>query len=306
MKFSLTLPIDHIQYGSEFIGPDAIREMCQTAEALGFDAVNLTDHPAPTVNWLRHGGHYAQDPFVLLAMAAAHTKHIGLHTYLLVLPYRNPFVTARAISTLDAFSGGRVIISAGAGYLKGEFKTLGIDFDKRNEIFEETIVAMKSAWASEEFSFQGAFFQARDISILPLPVQRPHPPIWIGGNSKASIRRAVDLGDGWSPMLGGGPSLANTVRTADISTMEELAVRIKFMRDYAVDRGRIKPIDLCVTPLAQLKRTPAPSEIVDNILELAELGVNWCTLSARGETRSQWLKNLEGVAHAVMNQAKEA
>jgi probable F420-dependent oxidoreductase len=304
VKFSLGLPIDHVQYGAEFVGPDAVREMSQAAEALGFDAVNVTDHPAPTVNWLRHGGHYAQDPFVLLAMVAAHTRRIGLHTYLLVIPYRNPFVAARSISSLDAFSGGRVIVSAGVGYLKGEFKTLGVDFEQRHEIFVETIEAMKAAWASEEFSFQGRIFQARDTSILPLPAQRPHPPIWIGGNSKAAIRRAVDLADGWSPMFGGGPGLAQTARTADISTLDELVERVKFMRDYAAERGRTRPLDLCVSPPARLRGETSPAAVVDSILPVAELGANWCSVGGGGTTRAEWLRSIEALSKDVVEKVR--
>jgi probable F420-dependent oxidoreductase len=304
MKFSLGLPIDHLQYGSEFVGPDAIREMSQAAEALGFDALNVTDHPVPTANWLNHGGHYAQDPFVMLSMVAAHTKKIGLHTYLLVIPYRHPFVAARAISSLDVFSGGRVIISAGVGYLKGEFKSLNVDFEKRHEIFVETIEAMKAAWGSNEFSFQGKLFAARDSTMMPLPVQKPHPPIWIGGNAKEAIRRAVDIADGWSPMFGGGPGLATTARTADMSTMEEFRERLQFMRDYAAERGRTRPIDLCVSPPARMRGETGPGAIVDSIFEVAELGANWCTLAGTGETRAEWIRSIEALAKDIVQPVK--
>jgi probable F420-dependent oxidoreductase len=301
VKFSLSLPIDHVEHGAEFIGPDAVREMSQAAEALGFDALNLTDHPAPTANWLRHAGHHAQDPFVLLAMVAAHTRRIGLHTYLLVLPYRNPFVTARAVSSLDAFSGGRVIISAGVGYLKGEFKSLGVDFESRQALFEESIAAMKAAWSAAEFSFQGRFYQARDTSILPLPTQKPHPPIWIGGNSLAAIRRAVDLADGWSPMFGGGETLAQTARTANISSVEAFAERVAYMRDYAAERGRTAPLDLCIAPPAtRLQRDASAAQLVESIGQVAALGATWCTVSGQGATRAKWLRSIERFAREVV------
>jgi probable F420-dependent oxidoreductase len=301
MKFSLALPIDHVQYGAEFIGPDAIREMSVAAEALGFDALNVTDHPAPTANWMKHGGHHAQDPFVMLAMVAAHTKKIRLHTYLLVIPYRNPFVAARSIASLDAFSGGRFLMSAGVGYLKGEFKTLNIDFDKRQEIFDETIAAMKAAWASEEFTFEGEFFKAGGNVIQPSPTQKPHPPIWIGGNAKLSIRRAVDYGDGWSPMFGGGSALAQTARTAEISTIEDLAERVQYMRDYAAEKGRTAPLDLCVSPPVSLHNPNATmSQVVDGIGKMVDLGANWCSLSAGGATRAEWLKGIEKLSKEVV------
>jgi len=301
MKFSLALPIDHVQYGAEFIGPDAIREMSVAAEAMGFDALNVTDHPAPTANWMKHGGHHAQDPFVMLAMVAAHTKKIRLHTYLLVIPYRNPFVAARSIASLDAFSGGRFLMSAGVGYLKGEFKTLNVDFEKRQEIFDETIAAMIAAWASEEFTFEGEFFRAGGNVIQPSPVQKPHPPIWIGGNAKRSIRRAVDYGDGWSPMFGGGPGLAQTARTAEIATVEDLTERVQYMRDYAAEVGRTRPLDLCVSPPVSPHNPSATmSDVVDGIGKMVDLGANWCSLSAGGETRAAWLKNIERLSKEVV------
>ena len=304
MKFSLALPIDHIQYGSEFVGPDAIREMSTAAEALGFDALNVTDHPAPTANWMKHGGHHAQDPFVTLSMVAAHTKKVMLHTYLLVIPYRNPFLAARSIATLDAFSGGRFLMSAGLGYLKGEFKTLNVDFDKRQEIFDETIAAMKAAWASEEFTFDGEFFKAGGNIIQPGPVQKPHPPIWIGGNAKQSIRRAVDYGDGWSPMFGGGPALAQTARTAEISTLEDLAERVQYMRDYAAEKGRTAPLDLCVSSPVSTQDPAKTAQAVEAIGKLAEMGATWSTLSAGGETRAAWLKNIERLSKDIVEKTK--
>jgi probable F420-dependent oxidoreductase len=305
MKFSLALPIDHVQHGAEFVGPDAIRELSRGAEDAGFDAINVTDHPCPTANWINHGGHHAQDPFVLLAMVAAHTSRLRLQTYLLVLPYRNPFLSARAIASLDAFSGGRVIVSAGVGYLKGEFKTLGVDFERRGEIFEESIAAMKAAWSDKEFSFEGEFFRAGGNSIQPQPVQKPYPPIWIGGNSKASIRRAVDMGDGWSPMFGGGAGLAQTARTAEIATLEDLAERLQILRDYIAERGRTRPLDLCVSsPVSTQDPSASAGQIVDGVGRLADMGVNWCTVSAGGATRAEWLRNVERLAKDVVQPLK--
>jgi probable F420-dependent oxidoreductase len=305
MKFSLAMPIDHVQYGAEFVGPDAIRELAQTAEGAGFDAVNVTDHPAPPVNWLTHGGHHAQDPFVVLSMAAAHTRTIGLHIYLLVIPYRHPFVAARSIASLDAFSGGRLIISAGVGYLKGEFRTLNVDFEQRQPIFDESISALKAALTGEEFTFEGQFFRAGGNLIQPGPVQKPHPPIWIGGNSKASIRRAVDYGDGWSPMFGGGELLAKTARTAQMSTLDELAERVRMLRDYAKETGRTRPLDLCVSsPASMISSGATLEQIRDGVGKLKALGVNWTTLSAPGETRAEWRRNVERLGAEVVAKVK--
>lgn len=133
----------------------------------------------------------------MLTAAASVTTKIRLQTGLLVLPYRNPLLVARAVASLDVYSGGRVILGVGAGYLTGEFKALGADFEMRNERMDDVIRTLKIAWTQDEFSVEGSDFSARDCRILPRPVQQPHPPIWIGGNSNRAIRRAVELAAGW-------------------------------------------------------------------------------------------------------------
>src|SRR4051812_20748667 len=137
MRFSIALPIERLSHAGEFMSQEAVAEMSRAVEDAGFDACNVTDHPVPTARWLAHGGHHAQDPFVLMAFMAAATKRIRIHTNILVLPYRHPFILARSISTLDFFSHGRVIVGAAAGYLKGEYKALGINFEQRNELCDE-------------------------------------------------------------------------------------------------------------------------------------------------------------------------
>ena len=177
----------------------AIAEIASAIETAGFDACFVTEHPFPTDEWLGTGGHHALDPFVSLAIAAGATSTLRLHTNLLVLSYRNPFLTAKAIASLDAASGGRVIMGVGAGYLEGEFAALGADFGTRNDVTDEAIVAMKAAWTGETVAMKGERFEAAGNTMQPPPVQRPHPPIWIGGNSPRARRRTVDFAQGWSP-----------------------------------------------------------------------------------------------------------
>ncbi len=133
MRLSVGLPTHRVDRADEFVTADAVAQLAAAAEAAGFDAVFVTDHPFPTDGWLAHGGHHALDPLVALAFAAAATRTLRLHTNLFVLAYRNPFVSAKAIATLDVLSGGRVILGVGAGYLEGEFDALGAPFDERND-----------------------------------------------------------------------------------------------------------------------------------------------------------------------------
>ena len=106
-----------------------------------------------------------------------------------MLPYRNPFLPAKSVASLDALSGGRVIVGVAVGYLEGEYRALGADFEQRNEIGDEALVAMKLAWKGESFRFRGRDFEAEGNQMLPAPVQHPHPPIWVGGESSSALRR---------------------------------------------------------------------------------------------------------------------
>jgi alkanesulfonate monooxygenase SsuD/methylene tetrahydromethanopterin reductase-like flavin-dependent oxidoreductase (luciferase family) len=137
IKINVSLPFDRIQSPEEFLSAEAIAEISRAAERAGFNAGCDTDHPVPTGRWLDAGGHHAQDPFVILTFVAAATRTLRLQTGILVLPYRHPFITARAVATLDFVSNGRVTLGLGAGYLKGEYKALGVDFERRNDIMEE-------------------------------------------------------------------------------------------------------------------------------------------------------------------------
>src|SRR5437667_8890425 len=121
MRFSVSLPADRIDRAPEFVTQVAIADIAHAAEAAGFDACFVTDHPFPPHRWLYGGGHHALDPFVALSFAAAATSRLRLQTHILVLPYRNPFLVAKAVLSLDVLSGGRVILGVAAGYLKGEF-----------------------------------------------------------------------------------------------------------------------------------------------------------------------------------------
>ena len=137
MHFHLGLPTDNVAKASEFVTADAIAEMSQAAEAAGFASVFVTEHPFPEDEWMRSGGHHALDPFVALSFAAAATTTINVMTFLCVVPYRNPFLTAKAALSVHVLSGERLILGVGAGYLEPEFNALGVDFSERNELFDE-------------------------------------------------------------------------------------------------------------------------------------------------------------------------
>jgi len=265
------------------IGPLAAR-----AEPAGWHGFALTEHPIPGARWLENGGHQTLDPFVGLAFAAAATSRIRLLTYLIVLPYRNPFLTAKAAATLDRLSNGRLTLGVGTGYQKSEFFALGVDIDERNALFDEAIDVMPLAWTGERFSYEGAHFSAKDVIAKPAAAQQPIP-IWIGGNSQLTLRRVAAKAQGWMP-LGGTPLLARTSKTAHIASREDLRIKIDQVLEAA---GR--PIDITCGYTA-FRAGPTRSDVDLHRAELAELadcGVTWVQVEApKGEAGevAEWVQ----------------
>ncbi len=213
MRFTFTHPMHSHPYNPELVTGSGIATVAAAAEAAGFHGFGFTDHPAPSQRWLESGGHDAVDPFVAMGYAAARTTTLRLIPNIVVLPYRNPFVVAKAGATLDLLSDGRFTLGVGVGYLKGEFYALGVNFDERAALFEEALEVIRGIWTTDDFSYEGRHFSAKGITAHPRPVSTPHPPIWIGGNTAAARKRVVNYGDGWCPFA--APAmLAQTARTA--------------------------------------------------------------------------------------------
>ena len=267
------LPFHDCPPNPAFLSGDALAQLGRAAEAAGFDAVAVTDHPAPPEQWRATGGHDALDPFVALAFVAAATERVRLLTYLLPGSYRNPFLLAKTTASLDVLSGGRLVLGMGTGYLEEEFAALGIDFGRRNELFDETVDVLRRAWTGEPVSHEGSSFSATDVTVQPAPAQQPGPPIWIGGNSRRAMRRAVDVGNAWMPMPNPA-KYATRRRSAVLESLDDLKERIAEMRDYADERGR-PPVDV----LFPLRR--ATREAVE---QATAAGVGWGAVSGRGAT----------------------
>ncbi len=294
MKFNIPLPFDRTdEHAGEFHTVDAVAQVGAAIERAGFEGALVTDHPAPTVRWLETGGHQAQDPFVMLSLLAAVTKRIKLQTGILVLPYRNPFITARAIATLDRFSNGRVVLGMAVGYLKGEYKALGVDFDARNDIMDEYLKVLKLALSGDEFTFEGSGYQAFGNRIEPSPVQKPHPPFLIGGNAKRAIRRAVELGDGWYPFFTVGGVNNATTRTAEMATLDDLRAGIAYMNAQCEVFGRETPPSVATGSLTLPGETLSPQGMIDRAGEMAEMGIVATGMNIKGRGLSEWCDNAE-------------
>ena len=180
--------------------PRGIVETACQAEELGFDAVLVNDHiivggPARIVDsWAN-----TFDPLIVLSYIAARTTRIRLGVSVLIMPYRNPIATAKMIATLDQMSGGRVIAGVGSGWNEDEFAALGVPFQERGARTDEYLRLWQACWSPGETSFHGRLFDFENMHISPKPIQQPHPPIWIGGSSRPSLRRAAAFAQVWQP-----------------------------------------------------------------------------------------------------------
>jgi probable F420-dependent oxidoreductase len=228
MQFGVPLPTFR-----EAASPEAIRQVAERAEALGFDGIWVSDHiviPGSTVDRFARSfgdssgiGGLIYEPLTVLAFAAACTSRVRLGTTVLVLPYRNPLVTAKMLSTLDVLSGGRLIAGVAVGWMQDEFKALGAPFEERGALSDEYLHAIKALWTQEQPEFHGRYVRFEDIIFEPKPVQKPHIPLWIGGNSKAAIRRAVALGDAWHPTR---------------AAVEDIKAGAAYLREVCNEQGR--------------------------------------------------------------------
>jgi probable F420-dependent oxidoreductase len=206
MKVGISLPC-----AGRIVSAEAMYRSAMLAEAVDLDSLWSVDrligplevssrYPyTPDGRSRRIATEARLDPLLSLAVVAGVTSRIALGTGVLNIPYRDPITTAKALATLDLISGGRTILGAGLGWMKEEFKVLHVPYTERAARTEEYLAICKALWTEEIPAFSGRFYQFADIKFEPKPVQRPHPPIWIGGYSEPAIRRALRIGDGWHP-----------------------------------------------------------------------------------------------------------
>jgi probable F420-dependent oxidoreductase len=253
-----------------------ITRLAVQAEECGFSALAFSDHPAPSIKWRHAGGHDTVDPAVALTYVAAVTERIRLMTNLYVLPFRNPYLAAKNLTSLDILSGGRLIAGIGAGYLRSEFSALGVDFDQRAALLDGGLDALVRIWTRPDEPVAGDDFAATAPLWLSPPLQRPHPPIWIGGNSKAALRRVVQFGQGWSPVIA-PPSMASAVRTAVIDSHEEFGRAVQDLSRQLLAVGRDPAtVDIQVdVPVVDFGATDALGQAIERIDEFARLGATW-------------------------------
>ncbi|MEW6272372.1 MAG: TIGR03619 family F420-dependent LLM class oxidoreductase [Thermodesulfobacteriota bacterium] len=273
----------------ESAGADELRRIAQACDRSGFFYVAVCDHvcvpreraAAMNTTWY--------DTVATLGFLAAATRRVRLLSHVYVLPYRHPLLTAKAFATLDALSEGRVILGVGAGHLEGEFAALGVDFARRGKLLDEAIDAVKQAFLEEFPTHAGARWSFADLGQKPRPVQKPRPPIWIGGSTPAALRRAGERGDGWLPQ---GTPRAELPQA--IATIREH--RSKRLGDAPIEIGTMSEWLFLGEPSFEVgpnTRTGSGEEIAWHLRGLRELGVNHCGVRFRARSCDELVEQIE-------------
>lgn len=269
MKFGVVLPT-YAQGATRL----SIVDTALAAEELGFDSIWVTDHLAlPQADAERFG--HIFEAITTLSYLAASTRTIRLGISALVLPQRNPVEVGKELATLDALSGGRVILAAGIGWSAGEYANLGYDFHNRGKRMDEALKALRTLWrGGKAISFSGTYYRFEKVVLSPPPVQPGGPPIWVAGDSPIALKRAVYYADGWHP---------NTQPVEQIRSALESVRPLLLNRPFTVCiRTRI---ELSVNPQPDQPFSGTPEQISQRIREYRQAGVDYLIFSCNAETQ---------------------
>ena len=257
--------------GAEYAAAQALEDIVVAIERAGLHGCHVSDHPCPVVDADGRPRHVL-DPFLTLAYITRATSRLVLHTNLVILPYRNPLLTASMVATLQHLAGGRLVLGVGAGYLASEAAALGSHYGKRNDLVEEAIGVLTEVWSGAPLSRGGLHWTASGNSIVHFPGD-PRPPVWMGGNSRAAMNRAVRFCEGWIPAETPGSS-ATRMSTASISTIDELHGKICQLHAMRTDQGRTGPFEICFHRDAHWLSSP-PDVLMRDMHAMHDAGVTW-------------------------------
>src|SRR5687768_3776097 len=311
MDFGLHLPAS-----TATVKAEELVRFAQQAEALGFYCLTVADHvivprdisvPYPyTVDGKYPGTGYHLETLMTMGYLAGATKRIRFVTSVMILPYRNPIVTAKMLASLDDLSGGRVIVGAGVGWMKEEFETIRTEpFEERGKVADEYIRAFRELWGSDNPTFSGKYCSFSNIVFLPKPVQKPGIPIWIGGHSKQAIRRAARLGDGWHP-IGGVPTIP--------LEPEDIKNNMAMLREHAKKAGResskirvalkgsLFDREKQIAPGKRRRFIGSAEEVASDIRDYRAAGVDTMIFDVRRPSINETLERMEWLAREVLTQ----
>lgn len=286
----------------------------QAGESAGFASVMIADHIAfpmeiaskypYTVDGSFPGQGDSLEQLATMAFIAGVTKRLRLVSSVMILPHRNPVVTAKMLASIDVLSEGRVTVGVGVGWLREEFEALNApDFDKRGAVSNEFLEIFKALWTDSPATHKGEFYQFEKLRCEPLPLQKPHPPIWIGGHSKPALRRAAKYGDGWHPV---GAIAASPIPP------DEMRAKLDELRRLTEAEGRnfdtltisfkaplydteIKDVDG-----KRLSFSGPPEQVVEDIGTYADLGISELIFDFRTDTIDESIERMDKFSREIM------
>lgn len=296
MKFIVKIPIDQVHPHGEFQNGAAASQLARAVEQAGIDAVCLAEHPAPSAEWLHNDptGHDCLDPFTALAFAAAATDRVRLFTNVIVLPFRNPFLTAKSAATLQVLSDGRLILGVGLGYQKAEFDALGVDYKRRGALADEALEVIRLAWAGGPVVKQGHVFSFNASGNEPRPVPSPQPPIWVGGGSDMAVARAARWGDGWAPFFS-VPTNDPMVMKSAVVSLDHFSEKLSRLHEERARLGRGGPFEVAVGAPFRPKALDddTTQRFVEEAKALEARGVDWMWTPLPSPSRQAYLDALD-------------
>jgi probable F420-dependent oxidoreductase len=275
VAFGIQLPIQsqstiYVEDWERSSGPAELARVARQAEESGFFYVAVCDHTAIPRRLAGAMSTTWYDTVATLGFLAGITSRVRLMSHVYVAAQRHPLRAAKEFSTLDALSGGRVIIGVGAGHVTEEFDMFGPPFEQRGAGLDEAIDALAAALSDEYPTLAGPRWPARDVGVSPRPVQQPRPPIWVGGSSRAALRRAARRGDGWLPQ---------TVRRSELR--EQVAQLLELRQDFRggapIEIGALAGVFHVGEPDRELPRgtvAGSPEHIAENLAGLIDMGVS--------------------------------
>ena len=299
-------------------GPTATRDgilaLAREGERLGLHSAMIADHivfpvesqsPYPyTVDGKHPSVGDALETFAILGVMAGATERLRLVTSVLVLPYRNPVLTAKMAASLDVLSGGRLTLGVGTGWLREEFAALDSpDFAARGAVTDEWISIFKQLWSRSPASFEGRFYRYADIRCEPFPTQKPHPPIWVGGHSRAALRRTARHGDGWHPV---GAVAASPLPPQEMRTHLDMLRRLTEAegRDFSAltisYKAPLYDTGIAAPDGSRRPFSGGPEAIAEDIRTFAAIGVHELIFDFRGQSITASIERLQHFAAEIM------
>lgn len=304
LSYGMQLPVQSQStiYAEEWeaaAGPADLVEIARAADRYGFAYIACCEHIAIPRRLAGPMSTVWYDPVATLAHLAAVTERVRLLSHVAVVGLRHPLISAKQYATLDALSGGRLILGVGAGHVREEFEALGVAFERRGAVLDETIDALKAALGPEEFpEFEGKRFGFSGLGQAPRPVQTPRPPIWVGGSSPAAVCRAAVRGDGWLPQG---------------DRREQLPAQIATLRRLREEAGIEEPVEIgtIAEPLyvgeprwevGRRTLSGTPDRIAASLREYRAMGVAQIQVRFRSRSRSELVDQMAAFATDVAGQ----